>query len=562
MTKYQLGLIGIIRDRSHYVKEWLAFHRCAGVEAFYIILDGCREPTKDRILELPFQERIHLHETIRQGGDNRQIAAYDFLFQQYKDDCRWMIVVDSDEFLFNPQGIDLKEVLAEYDDVDCGGIAVPWTVFGPSDHVLQPPGLFIDNFVTSHGVRHRSWGTIKSITKTSDFLSCGHVHYMNVKRPYVLENGTPLKLTGRCEIGEFHSDKLRLNHYHAGSMEDWVNRSVNTGWGVSRCMQSFRGSLGKYTNRDACRYSKPIRTMLKQPAGDAVPENTVFLSTCDYEKADEISYNLRRTAGHFGVPLTWASYGEPFGSLIDTKVVKLIDALVWAKASGKKHAFVVDCRDVVFTDTVQNILDEYNLIYRDGVLFNADLLDKLWPFESNELLWRIRTVHGSHGIVNSGVYCGTIDAILALWDRLLNLRRQITEGRAEEFCTQVLFDDPAFRQDPLYRHYLKPDFSRRPDDRYDGSEYTDPASSVRGGLLDDDQFFVQVAQVDHRYPIRVDRYKQLLAAFDRQLPSLRQREEYEYDDARSIGTAKILHSPWLSRYETEWNRWIETEVLR
>ena len=196
MSKYKLGLAGIIRDRSNYVKEWLAFHHLAGVEAFYIVLDGCKEPTKERILELPFQENIFLHETTHTGNDYRQVAAYEFIFNRYKNDCDWMVVVDSDEFLFNPQGRDLKEVLTEFDSIDCGGVIVPWTVFGPSNHVVQPPGLFIDNFVTSHGVRNRTWGTVKSITKTSEYESCGHVHYMNVRKPYVLEDGKPFELVG------------------------------------------------------------------------------------------------------------------------------------------------------------------------------------------------------------------------------------------------------------------------------------------------------------------------------------------------------------------------------
>ncbi|HBT78497.1 MAG TPA: hypothetical protein DEB39_16580 [Planctomycetaceae bacterium] len=560
--KQKLGLFAVIRNRSNFVKEWILFHLMSGFDAVHLICDGCTEPTKERVLELPCQDKIFLHETSVIRHDDRQVTAYEFLMNLYGNNFEWAAFLDSDEFLFNPQGRDLRDVLAEFDDKDCSGVVVPWTIFGPNNHVLRPSGLIIDNFTSCNGIKDRTWGTIKSITKVDDIIGIGNVHYLNTRRPYVLENGEKFVCRGRCETDSFRSSKFRLNHYIAGSMEDWVDRTLRNGWGAAQSIDDFKGTLGKITNRDACIHSKSIRETLGLPLRDANLRNTVFVSTCDYPDADGISYNIRKTAVHFGVSLEWASYGERFVHLFDTKVTKLLRFLRNKQAQGMKYAFVLDARDVVFAAPVQSILDEFNLIYRGGVLFNADLKDKLWPLDATEMRWRIKSIHGANGIANSGVYCGEIAQVISLWDRLSALRDQLVTEMPAEWVARLAVDIKEYKEDRRFRHYLTGDFSRASGSVSDGTEYTSPLSTITRDLMFDDQLFVQIAQMDAGYPICVDTGKQLLACFDEEFPKVADRDEKEYDNVKSIGTAKILHSPWMSRYADDWKAWIETEVCR
>ncbi len=263
----------------------------------------------------------------------------------------------------------------------------------------------------------------------------------------------------------------------------------------------------------------------------ATLENTVFVSTCDYPDPDGMSNNLRRTADRFGVPLAWASYGDKFRSFVETKIEKVRRFLENKRTDGIRYAFVMDCRDVVFVDHAEIILAEFNLTYTDGVLFNADLAATLWPYGGDEFSARVVSIHGADGVANSGVYCGAVDDILAMLDRILDLKRQFTEGPLTDSVAKIMASDPAWISRP-------------------------------GDTFEYDQFFVQALQIDANSGIRADRSKRLLAVFKDVYPVLSPRESPPRDDPRSVGTAKMLHSPWMSANARAWNDWTEREVLR
>ena len=55
--------------------------------------------------------------------------------------------------------------------------------------------------------------------------------------------------------------------------------------------------------------------------------------------------------------------------------------------------------------------------------------------------------------------------------------------------------------------------------------------------------------------IRIDTNKRLFAMFDREFPNVRNRNVLSPKDERSIGTALILHSPWLAGQKLLWEQW-------
>ena len=263
----------------------------------------------------------------------------------------------------------------------------------------------------------------------------------------------------------------------------------------------------------------------------ATLDNTVFITICDYSNADEVSAPIKRTAEYFGIPLTFISYGATFGGMID----KLSKTLVSLKQlpGTIQHVFFVDGRDVVFVDTVQSIIDEYNLCYDGGVLFAGANRHNLYPYRDIELEKRIEAVHGKQGFVNSGTYAGQVTAVIALLERLLELSEMFRKN-----------DD-----DPIVRLFCcNPAFIANKE-RY----------------LSSDQFLIQALSIDCHSAIRIDEHKRLFGFFGgRTFPPLHPRKYYPNgtEDFNYIGSAKILHSHNLSQDRGAWNDWITSMILQ
>jgi len=263
----------------------------------------------------------------------------------------------------------------------------------------------------------------------------------------------------------------------------------------------------------------------------ATLDNTVFTTICDYPNADDVSASIKRTAEHFGVPLTFISYGGAFDEMVD-KLPKTLSYLQ-SVPDTIKYIFFVDCRDVVFVDTPQNIIDEFNLCYNGGVLFAGANRWNLYPYREIELERRIEAVYGSQGFANSGTYTGSVTEVMSLLERLLELR-------------EAFYDDD---DDPIVRIFKqKPEFIAK-----------------RKRYLESDQFLVQALSMDSNSAVRIDVHKRLFAFFGGTVfPPLHPRRYNRngIEGFSPIGLAKILHSHNMSQDRNAWNHWIDQVICR
>jgi len=114
MKQCYLTLGAVVRNQEHYVKEWLAFHHLVGVERFVIVLHKCTDKTEERIRELPFQDKIHIHRIV---NDEQfvQLGTYLWILEHYGRFTKWMMFIDSDEFFFGTREDDLRVILTDYE---------------------------------------------------------------------------------------------------------------------------------------------------------------------------------------------------------------------------------------------------------------------------------------------------------------------------------------------------------------------------------------------------------------------------------------------------------------
>ncbi len=125
--KYNLSICAIFKNEAHYLKEWIEYHRIFGVDHFYLYNIGSRDFYQAVLM--PYIEKgivtlINWPEAISYQGDNyaykwalsTQIPAYENAVNFVaRDQTKWLVVVDIDEYLVCPKE-NIVDLLKQYDD--------------------------------------------------------------------------------------------------------------------------------------------------------------------------------------------------------------------------------------------------------------------------------------------------------------------------------------------------------------------------------------------------------------------------------------------------------------
>ena len=212
--KPYLSICAIYRDEAPYLREWIEFHRLAGVERFFLY-DNLSE---DDHLEVLAPYLADGTVTVRRWPVfDPQVTAYNDCLRWHRYDSRWIAFIDVDEFLFSPTGQPLPEVLADYEAWP--GVAVAWVMYGTGGHRTRPEGLVVENYLRTIPQPDpvMNMKSIVDPTRTTNFISGHHCAY-----PYlsaVDENQFPVD--GHTLLPPSFA-RLRLNHYHCKSEEEFV----------------------------------------------------------------------------------------------------------------------------------------------------------------------------------------------------------------------------------------------------------------------------------------------------------------------------------------------------
>ncbi len=209
-----LALCAIYRDEAPYLREWIEFHRLAGVERFFLY-DNRSNDDHLRVLAPYVESGIAVvHDWHPYLG---QIAAYEHCIRHHGDAARWIAFIDADEFLFSPQGESLQETLRKFEEFP--GVAVNWALFGTSGHVEPPPGLVIESYLERAEDPDSHW--YKSIVDPGRVVACDVHGFHYDTSSAVDENGYPVGLGWTKSISR---SRLRLNHYVTKSEAEHARR--------------------------------------------------------------------------------------------------------------------------------------------------------------------------------------------------------------------------------------------------------------------------------------------------------------------------------------------------
>lgn len=218
-AKYYLSIATMFQNEARFLKEWIEFYKLMGVEHFYLYdhlsTDNCQEVLQPYI-DTGLVELKHITEIPKDRTDffRLQTSVHNNILKQTENETEWLIVMDTDEFVFPVKEQDLKTVLKRYDSY--ATVSVNWKLFDTNDiEKLDKHKLLIEELTQCSAANDLH---VKSIIKpryASKFID--NTHFAHLKSGYyqITENFEPF-------YGPFSPSQslniLRINHYWT---RDW-----------------------------------------------------------------------------------------------------------------------------------------------------------------------------------------------------------------------------------------------------------------------------------------------------------------------------------------------------
>ena len=178
--------------------------------------------------------------------------------------CRWMALLDTDEYLFSPTGISLPSLLRKYNSY--GGVALAWLFFGTSHHVLPPPSLTIEAYQLRAKQNRREW---KLIVQPARVALVRDVHEVIFHSGYYLvdERMRPRSVYTNLNVERSYS-LFRLHHYFTRSALDWLRRVKRGAVSGPNRLYGFAdlrkfNAMNEVRDDSALRYLAPLKKNMR-----------------------------------------------------------------------------------------------------------------------------------------------------------------------------------------------------------------------------------------------------------------------------------------------------------
>jgi hypothetical protein len=146
--KYQLSICALFKNESSYLKEWIEYHRLAGVDHFYLYNNGSLDRFRE-VLRPYLKENlvtlIHWPDMAPPQDSNpylwplsTQVTAYENAIKWVAaKKTKWLVFLDVDEFLVPFSSDKITDVLDRYDEYP--GIDISSDFFNAAKRGVLPP---------------------------------------------------------------------------------------------------------------------------------------------------------------------------------------------------------------------------------------------------------------------------------------------------------------------------------------------------------------------------------------------------------------------------------------
>jgi len=216
-----LSICLICKDENEYLPEWLDYHILMGVDRFYIYDNESRVSlgaTLQNYIERGWVVLLNI------PGKAMQMQAYDHCLQAFGANTIWMGFIDVDEFLVPEAGLDLKDLLKEYESY--GGLAVSSLFFGSGGQKDRPTGGQLGGYLWRTHETYPENQLVKCIVRPDRVLLPNSPHDFIFKENAWCVNED----FKRVDYQRFpnHTRKVQLNHYYCRS-ESELEKKLSRG---------------------------------------------------------------------------------------------------------------------------------------------------------------------------------------------------------------------------------------------------------------------------------------------------------------------------------------------
>lgn len=200
-------------NEASYLDEFICFHLALGVDHIYIYDNNSQDNTSDVLAK--YVEKGVVTHVVWPAKPPSPTADIDCVLR-CREKSRWLMCIDTDEFLFPLQADSLPEALERYKKQPA--VHVANLFFGSSHLETRPDGLVIENF---HWCGENLSGATKTIVNPRKAIKVGSSHYWWLKgwNQGVQEDFKPTWAGASLEPV---SKVFRLNHYYAKSLEEYM----------------------------------------------------------------------------------------------------------------------------------------------------------------------------------------------------------------------------------------------------------------------------------------------------------------------------------------------------
>lgn len=219
---HQFGIVTIIKNEGMYIKEWIEFHKLIGVDIIYVYDNESTDSTR-KVLDPYIQSGLVKY--VFFPGSNKQIPAYQHAIETYRNEVKWLAILDADEFLVPIDDIKIVDAIQKIDG-NFSQLLIGWLVYGSNGHTTKPDGLVIENYKF-----HASFEFIadyKPIINPRLAMKMTFPHWVEVIGKTVDENGKRIwgyPYITQKQVIPASKNKIRINHYYSKSLEEFHNKS-------------------------------------------------------------------------------------------------------------------------------------------------------------------------------------------------------------------------------------------------------------------------------------------------------------------------------------------------
>lgn len=287
----------IFRDEAQNLAEWLEYHLMLGVEHFFLYSHMSQDNYKKVLRPYIKAKQVTLIEwnfprrkiAPRGGGPFPQTSAYNHALESLRGVAKWIVVIDSDEFVVQMTELTLTEFLAQHEDT--AGVALNWAMFGTSGHKTKPAGLSIENFTFRALIGAPANNHVKTIINPMRIRNSRDPHQWEVGRTetgilYTFVNGKGDNIPARPATDGFvlsgsHTDEpawglFRINHYIRRSEEEYrhkigVRGRLSSGTHDEEEWLKANGGADLYNDKEDTYMLKYVSELRKRLKGSVLP---------------------------------------------------------------------------------------------------------------------------------------------------------------------------------------------------------------------------------------------------------------------------------------------------